>query len=100
MTTREITINSLRLGGTNPLFLIAGACVIESEAHARKMAEQIARIATNAGVPYIFKASYDKANRSSVKSFRGPGLKEGQRILGKIKNELKLPILSDIHDAS
>jgi 2-dehydro-3-deoxyphosphooctonate aldolase (KDO 8-P synthase) len=73
--------------------------VIESEAHARKMAEHVARIAADADIPYIFKASYDKANRSSVKSFRGPGLKEGLRILGKIKNELKLPILTDIHDA-
>jgi 2-dehydro-3-deoxyphosphooctonate aldolase (KDO 8-P synthase) len=99
-TTREITLNSLRLGGSNPLFLIAGPCVIESEAHARKIAEQVARIAADAGIPYIFKASYDKANRSSMKSFRGPGLKEGLRILSKIKNELKLPILSDIHDAS
>src|ERR1700724_3600699 len=98
-TTREIAFGSLRLGAANPLFLIAGPCVIESEAHARKMAEQVARIAADAGVPYIFKASYDKANRSSVKSFRGPGLKEGLRILGKIKNELKLPILTDIHDA-
>lgn len=99
-TTREITLNSLRLGANNPLFLIAGPCVIESEAHARKMAEQVARIAAEADVPYIFKASYDKANRSSMKSFRGPGLKEGLRILGKIKNELRLPILTDIHDAS
>jgi 2-dehydro-3-deoxyphosphooctonate aldolase (KDO 8-P synthase) len=98
-TTREITLNSLRLGGSNPLFLIAGPCVIESEAHARKIAEQVARIAADAGIPYIFKASYDKANRSSMKSFRGPGLKEGLRILSKIKNELKLPILTDIHDA-
>jgi 2-dehydro-3-deoxyphosphooctonate aldolase (KDO 8-P synthase) len=98
--TREIAFGSLRLGAANPLFLIAGPCVIESEAHARKMAEQVARIAADAGFPYIFKASYDKANRSSVKSFRGPGLKEGLRILGKIKKELKLPILSDIHDAS
>src|SRR6202045_2586789 len=99
-TTREITLNSLRLGGSNPLFLIAGPCVIESEAHARKIAEQVARIAADAGIPYIFKASYDKANRSSMKSFRGPGLKKGLRILSKIKNELKLPILTDIHDAS
>jgi 2-dehydro-3-deoxyphosphooctonate aldolase (KDO 8-P synthase) len=98
--TREIVLGSVRLGAGNPLFLIAGPCVIESEAHARKMAEQVARIAADAGVPYIFKASYDKANRSSVKSFRGPGLKEGLRILGKIKTELKLPILTDIHDAS
>jgi 2-dehydro-3-deoxyphosphooctonate aldolase (KDO 8-P synthase) len=97
---REIELGKLRLGGGNPLFLIAGPCVIESEAHARMMAEEIAKIAADAGVPYIFKASYDKANRSSVKAFRGPGLKEGVRILGKIKKELKLPILTDIHDAS
>ena len=64
------------------------------------MAEKIARIAAEAGMPYIFKASYDKANRSSLKAFRGPGLKEGLRILGKIKSELKLPILTDIHEAS
>ena len=99
-TTQEIVLGSLRLGGGNPLFLIAGPCVIESEAHARKIAEQVARLAADAGVPYIFKASYDKANRSSVKSFRGPGLKEGLRVLGKIKNDLQLPILTDIHEAS
>jgi len=98
--TREIVLGSLRLGGTNPLFLIAGPCVIESEAHARKMAEQIARTAADAAMPFIFKASYDKANRSSAKAFRGPGLKEGLRILAKIKHELKLPILTDIHDAA
>jgi 2-dehydro-3-deoxyphosphooctonate aldolase (KDO 8-P synthase) len=95
----EITVGSLRLGSGKPLFLIAGPCVIESEAHARKMAESIAKIAADADVPYIFKASYDKANRSSVKSFRGPGLKEGLRILGKIKSDVNLPILTDIHDA-
>src|SRR5467141_2384346 len=99
-TTREIALGALRLGGGNPLFLIAGPCVIESEKHARMMAEKVAKIAADAGVPYIFKASYDKANRSSVKAFRGPGLKEGLRILGKIKSELKLPILSDIHECS
>jgi 2-dehydro-3-deoxyphosphooctonate aldolase (KDO 8-P synthase) len=74
--------------------------VIENEKHARMMAEKVAKTAADAGVPYIFKASYDKANRSSVKAFRGPGPKEGLRILGKIKSELKLPILTDIHDAS
>jgi 2-dehydro-3-deoxyphosphooctonate aldolase (KDO 8-P synthase) len=98
--TPEITVGSLRLGSRNPLFLIAGPCVIESEAHARKIAEAVARIALDAGVPYIFKASYDKANRSSVKSFRGPGLREGLRILGKIKADLKLSVLTDIHEAS
>jgi len=101
MTTgRELRLGSLHLGGTNPLFLIAGPCVIESEAHARMMAERVAKIAADAGVPYIFKASYDKANRSSLKSYRGPGLVEGLRILGKIKADLHLPILTDIHDAS
>jgi 2-dehydro-3-deoxyphosphooctonate aldolase (KDO 8-P synthase) len=98
--TREITLGSLRLGGGNPLFLIAGPCVIESETHARMMAERVAKIAADAGVPYIFKASYDKANRSSVKAYRGPGLAEGLRILRKIKTDLHLPILTDIHDAS
>jgi 2-dehydro-3-deoxyphosphooctonate aldolase (KDO 8-P synthase) len=98
--TREISLGSLRLGAGNPLFLIAGPCVIESESHARTMAEGIAKFASDAGVPYIFKASYDKANRSSVKAFRGPGLAEGLRVLGKIKSDLHLPILTDIHDAS
>jgi 2-dehydro-3-deoxyphosphooctonate aldolase (KDO 8-P synthase) len=96
----EVSVGSLRLGARNPLFLIAGPCVIESEAHARSMAERVARIAADAGVPYIFKASYDKANRSSVKAFRGPGLKEGLRILAKIRADLKVPVLTDIHDES
>ena len=98
--TREISLGSLRLGGGNSLFLIAGPCVIESEAHARMMAERVSRIAGDCGVPYIFKASYDKANRSSLKAFRGPGLLEGLRILGKIKSDLQLPILTDIHEAA
>jgi 2-dehydro-3-deoxyphosphooctonate aldolase (KDO 8-P synthase) len=94
----DISLGSMRLGLGNPLFLIAGPCVIESEAHARKMAEKVARIAADCGMPYIFKASYDKANRSSVKAFRGPGLKEGLRILAKIKSDLNLAILTDIHE--
>ena len=97
--SKEIQLNQLRLGGRNPLFLIAGPCVIESEAHARSMAERVANIAADAGVPYIFKASYDKANRSSVKGFRGPGLTEGLRILGMIKADLRVAVLTDIHDA-
>jgi 2-dehydro-3-deoxyphosphooctonate aldolase (KDO 8-P synthase) len=96
----EILVGSLRLGARNPLFLIAGPCVIESETHAHKMAESVAKITADAGVSYIFKASYDKANRSSVNSFRGPGLTEGLRILAKVKAELKLPILTDIHEPS
>jgi len=95
----EISLGPLHLGAGNPLFLIAGPCVIESEAHARMIAEKVLRIASDAGVPYIFKASYDKANRSSVNSFRGPGLTEGAEILGKIRNQLKVPILTDIHES-
>lgn len=98
--SKEISLGPLRLGAGNPLFLIAGPCVIESETHARSVAERVGKIASDAGVPYIFKASYDKANRSSVKAFRGPGLTEGLRILYKIKSDLRLPILTDIHDAS
>ena len=101
MATQEaISLGSLRLGAGEPLFLIAGPCVIESETHARMMAERVAKIAADAGVPLVFKASFDKANRSSRNAFRGPGLKEGLRILGKIKLDLKLPILTDIHEAS
>jgi 2-dehydro-3-deoxyphosphooctonate aldolase (KDO 8-P synthase) len=84
--------------GEGQLFLIAGPCVIESESHALKMAAAIQRIASDLGVPYIFKASYDKANRTSVKSFRGPGLKEGVRILAKVAKETGLPVLTDVHE--
>jgi len=84
--------------GEGQLFLIAGPCVIESEAHALRMAEAIQRIASDLGVPYIFKASYDKANRTSVKSFRGPGLKEGVRILGEVAKATGLPVLTDVHE--
>ena len=85
--------------GAGRLFLIAGPCVIESESHARSMAESIQRIASDLAIPYIFKASYDKANRTSVKSFRGPGLKEGTRILAQIAQDTGLPILTDVHEA-
>ena len=98
-STREIAVGSLRLGGHNPLFLIAGPCVIESEAHARKMAEQVTRTASDAGMPLIFKASYDKANRTSIKSFRGVGLESGCRLLRQIGDELRVPVTTDIHSA-
>ncbi|MGB6974511.1 MAG: 3-deoxy-8-phosphooctulonate synthase [Terracidiphilus sp.] len=84
--------------GEGRLFLIAGPCVIESEAHARRMAEAIQRITSDLGMPYIFKASYDKANRTSVKSFRGPGLKEGVAILGRLAKDTGLPVLTDVHE--
>jgi 2-dehydro-3-deoxyphosphooctonate aldolase (KDO 8-P synthase) len=80
------------------LFLIAGPCVIESEAHARRIAEAIQRVTSDLAVPYIFKASYDKANRTSVKSFRGPGLVEGVRILGRLAKDTGLPVLTDVHE--
>jgi 2-dehydro-3-deoxyphosphooctonate aldolase (KDO 8-P synthase) len=83
--------------GQGRLFLIAGPCVIESEAHARGMAEKIQRVAADVGIPYIFKASYDKANRTSIKSFRGPGLAEGARILRAIAKDTGLPVLTDVH---
>lgn len=97
---REISVGGVRIGGGQHLVLIAGPCVIESEAHATMLAERLKQIAADAGVPFIFKASYDKANRSSVESYRGPGVDEGLRILGQIKSKLKLPILTDVHDVS
>jgi len=84
--------------GAGKLFLIAGPCVIESESHVRTMAEAIQRIASDLGVPYIFKASYDKANRTSVKSFRGPGIREGAAILGRLAKDTGLPVLTDVHE--
>ena len=80
-------------------FLIAGPCVIESESHALKMAEAVSAIASKLNIPYIFKASYDKANRSSTNSFRGLGMDEGLRVLAKIKSEIGVPVLTDIHES-
>ena len=86
--------------GRGKLFLISGPCVIESEQHARTMADAIQRITSDLGVPYIFKASYDKANRTSIKSFRGPGLIDGCRILRAIGESSGLPVLTDVHTAA
>jgi 2-dehydro-3-deoxyphosphooctonate aldolase (KDO 8-P synthase) len=97
---RDFTIGKIRLGGNAPLFLIAGPCVIESEAHAMSMAERLAALAAELSIPLIFKASYDKANRSSLSSYRGPGLDEGLRILAAIRKRTGLPILTDVHDVS
>ncbi len=93
----EIKIGNVTIGGGNPLVLIAGPCVIESAASAFRHAAALKKIASSAGVPFIFKSSYDKANRTSAGSFRGPGIKKGLAILKKIKMELGLPILSDVH---
>jgi len=94
-----IQVGEVRIGA-GELFLIAGPCVIESEDHALRMAEIIKGVARSLAFPFIFKASYDKANRTSIRSFRGPGLKEGLRILKKIKDELQLPVLTDVHETS
>ncbi|HZE81938.1 MAG TPA: 3-deoxy-8-phosphooctulonate synthase [Candidatus Polarisedimenticolia bacterium] len=90
-------LDGLNIG--SGLFLIAGPCVIESEAHAVKMAAEISAVARKLNIPYIFKASYDKANRTSLHSFRGPGLEEGLRILKKIGKEAGVPVLTDVHEA-
>jgi 2-dehydro-3-deoxyphosphooctonate aldolase (KDO 8-P synthase) len=99
-----LKLNSFQVGdvrvGSGNLFLIAGPCVIESEEHAIRMAEIIKGVARALGFPFIFKASYDKANRTSIRSFRGPGIKEGLRILKKIKNDLNIPVLTDVHDVA
>jgi 2-dehydro-3-deoxyphosphooctonate aldolase (KDO 8-P synthase) len=92
-------VGDVRIGSGN-LFLIAGPCVIESEEHALRMAEIIKGVTRALGFPVIFKASYDKANRTSIRSFRGPGIKEGLRILKKIKNELQIPVLTDVHEVA
>jgi 2-dehydro-3-deoxyphosphooctonate aldolase (KDO 8-P synthase) len=91
-------LDKITIGGPE-LFLIAGPCVIESEDHALKMAESIAGVCKALRIPYIFKASYDKANRTSIKSFRGLGLKEGLRILKRVRQTVKIPVLTDVHEA-
>lgn len=98
--TRSFTVGDFKIGNRQPLFLVAGPCVIESERHAMRMAESIAQICSDLKVHYIFKASYDKANRTSVHSFRGPGLKKGLSVLMRIKRSLHLPLLTDIHEIS
>lgn len=95
---RSIPIGAFSIGVGEPLVLIAGPCVIESERHAMKMAERLTKIAAKAKVPLVFKGSYDKANRSSLSSFRGPGLAGGLEILRKIKARFRVPVLTDIHE--
>ncbi len=99
-TTHEFSVGPVKLGGDAPLFLIAGPCVIESEAHATMLAESLAALASELQMPFIFKASYDKANRTSINSYRGPGLAEGLRILGAIKKRFGVPVLTDVHDVA
>jgi 2-dehydro-3-deoxyphosphooctonate aldolase (KDO 8-P synthase) len=95
---QEVAVSGDVVFGRAPLVLIAGPCVIESEAHALGLGRQIAAIARAAGLPYVFKASFDKANRTSLSSYRGPGLDEGVAILGRIREALDVPVLTDIHE--
>ena len=95
---KSVAIGPVRIGA-GPLTLIAGPCVIEGEAHALGLAGRLRDIAASRGVPFVFKASFDKANRTSVTSYRGPGLEEGLRILSRVKSEVGVPVLTDIHEA-
>ncbi|MCK4759791.1 MAG: 3-deoxy-8-phosphooctulonate synthase [Candidatus Aminicenantes bacterium] len=98
---KEISINEkVKIGGSHPFFLIGGPCVIESQEHALFMAKEIKNTCQDLGVSFIFKSSFDKANRSSVSSYRGPGLKSGLEILNLVKNEASVPVLSDVHETS
>jgi 2-dehydro-3-deoxyphosphooctonate aldolase (KDO 8-P synthase) len=100
MPTREVVVGPVTIGGGRPLALIGGPCAIENEKHALMTAERLAAIAADRRVPFIYKSSYDKANRFSVRSYRGPGLVEGLRILRKVRERLGVPVLSDIHDVA
>ena len=100
VVTSEVAIGSVRIGGGNPLVLIAGPCVIEDESHLIHVGERLREMCRAAGVPLILKASFDKANRSSHRSPRGPGLVEGLRILARAKERLGVPVLSDVHETS
>jgi 2-dehydro-3-deoxyphosphooctonate aldolase (KDO 8-P synthase) len=95
-----VKLGEIAIGGGSPFVLIAGPCVIESDAHATDLAGRLVEIARRVRVPFIFKASFDKANRTSITSFRGPGLDEGLRVLAGIKSRFQVPILTDIHEAS
>jgi 2-dehydro-3-deoxyphosphooctonate aldolase (KDO 8-P synthase) len=95
--TRSVSVGSLSVGGGNPLTLIAGPCVIEGEQATYRLAEKLCAMARQAGIPLIFKASYDKANRSALQSFRGPGLRQGLAVLSAIKKDFAVPVLSDVH---
>ena len=95
--TKEIKVGKIKVGGNNPLVLIAGPCVIETEEQTFQTVKRLKEITSELEIPFIFKSSYDKANRTSIKSYRGPGLKKGLEILGRIKKELNIPLLIDVH---
>jgi len=97
IATREINVRGIPIGGNKPFVLIAGPCVIESESATLEAASRLKQMTAELGIPFIFKSSYDKANRSSVKSYRGPGLNQGLKVLGRVATELDIPVLSDVH---
>jgi len=96
--TRTIALRDWKLGGGHPFFLIAGPCVIESEEHCLELAARLKELTSRLEVPFIFKASYDKANRTSIDSYRGPGLEAGLEILQKVKDRFDVPVISDVHE--
>ena len=98
MATKLVNVRGISIGGNSPLAVIAGPCVIESEDAALRHAAALRERAERAGVPYIFKSSYDKANRSSLDSFRGPGLEQGLEILSRVRTKIDVPILTDVHE--
>lgn len=98
--TRVVEVGGIRIGSGQPLALIGGPCAIENEKHALMTAERLAALAAERGVPFIYKSSYDKANRSSLDGYRGPGLREGLRILRRVREAVGVPVLSDVHDVS
>jgi 2-dehydro-3-deoxyphosphooctonate aldolase (KDO 8-P synthase) len=97
VTPEEVVVGGVRVGGENPVALIGGPCAIENETHALKMAEALTRITADLKVPFIYKSSYDKANRSSGRSYRGPGLIAGLKILSRVRESFGCPVLSDVH---
>jgi 2-dehydro-3-deoxyphosphooctonate aldolase (KDO 8-P synthase) len=97
METREVIAGKVKIGGTNPLVFIAGPCVIEDEVTTLKNAEKLRHYSETLGIPIIFKSSFDKANRTSVHSYRGPGIKKGLAVLSRVKSETGLPVISDVH---
>jgi 2-dehydro-3-deoxyphosphooctonate aldolase (KDO 8-P synthase) len=98
MATKSVKVGTIEIGGGGPLAVIAGPCVVESKESALRHAAALKEISERIGVPYIFKSSYDKANRSSVKSYRGPGLEKGLKILAEVKTKIGVPILTDVHE--
>jgi 2-dehydro-3-deoxyphosphooctonate aldolase (KDO 8-P synthase) len=100
MLTKEVKIDNVTIGGRNPLAFIVGPCVIETEESTLKAAERLKEYSVTMDIPLIFKSSYDKANRTSISSYRGPGIEEGLKILSRVKREIGLPVLSDIHSVT